>query len=72
MCQHLYLDSRSWLKNSTTFISIYYISCNMLVITNKFLENLKEKQLVDLNLKNILTLLDTNKAKGFSTRKIVS
>jgi len=60
------------LKNSTTFISIYYISCNMLVITNKFLENLKEKQLVDLNLKNILTLLDTNKAKGFSTRKIVS
>jgi len=47
-------------------ISSNFISCNALVITNEFLKMMKEKQLEDLKLKNILSLLGTDKAKDFS------
>jgi len=46
-------------------ISSNFITCNALVITNEFLKRVKEKQLEDLKLKNILSLLGTNKAKDF-------
>ena len=47
-------------------MSSNYISCNTLVITNEFLENVKEKQLEDSKLKNFMGLLNTDKAKDFS------
>ena len=42
------------------------IGCNTLVITNEFLEKVKEKQLEDSKLKNFMGLLNTDKAKDFS------
>jgi len=42
------------------------ISCNTLVITNEFLEKVKENQLEDSKLKNFMGLLNTDKAKNFS------
>jgi len=52
--------------NLEVFTSSNFISYNTLVITNEFLKRVKEKQLYDLKLKNILSLLDTNKVKNFS------
>ena len=42
------------------------ISYNTIVITNEFLEKVKKKQLEDSKLKNIMGLLNTDKAKDFS------
>jgi len=62
--QELIEDFRN--LNLKVSISSNFISCNALVITNEFLKRVREKQLEDLKLKNILSLLDTNKAKDFS------
>ena len=43
--------------NLEVSISSNFISCNVLVITNEFLKMVKEKQLEDLKLKNILGCL---------------
>jgi len=52
--------------NLEVSLSTNFISCNVLVITNESLKRVKEKQLEDLKLKNILSLLGTDKAKNFS------
>jgi len=46
--------------NLEVSISSNFISCNALVITNEFLKRVKEKELGDLKLKNILSLLGTD------------
>jgi len=57
MCYQLWLESLSWLRNSTIwiwrFLYLHYIRCNMFVITNEFLEKVRVKHLVDFYLKNI-------------------
>jgi len=55
--------------NLEVSISSNFISCNALVITNEFLKMVKEKQLEDLKLNNIVSFLGTYKAKGFSLRE---
>jgi len=65
--QELIEDFRN--LNLEVFISSNFISCNALVITNEFLKRVKKKQLEDLKLKNILSLLGTDKAKYFSLRE---
>jgi len=62
--QELIEDFRN--LNLEVYISSNFISCNALVITNEFSKRVKEKQLEDLKLKNILSLLGTDKAKDFS------
>jgi len=67
----LMIKERELIKNFRNLnleISILsnFISCNALVITNEFLKRVKEKQLEDLKLKNILSILGTYKAKDFS------
>jgi len=52
--------------NLEVSISSNFISFNALVITNEFLTRVREKQLEDLKLKNIFSLLGTNKSKDFS------
>ena len=52
--------------NLEVSISSNFICCNALIINNEFLKRMKEKQLEDLKLKNILNPLDTYKAKDFS------
>jgi len=61
--QELIEDFKS--LNIEVFISSNFISCNVLVTTNEFSKRVKEKQLEDLKLKNILSLLDTDKPKDF-------
>jgi len=58
--QELIEDFRN--LNFEVSISLNFISCNVLVITNEFLKRMKEKQLEDLKLKNILSLLGIDKA----------
>ena len=62
--QELIEDFRN--LNLEVFISSNFIICNALVIANEFLKRVKEKQLEDLKMKNILSLLGTDKAKDFS------
>jgi len=59
-------DFRS--MNLEVSMSSNCISCNIFVIINEFLEKMKEKQLEDSKLKNIMSLLNTDKAKDFSLR----
>jgi len=52
--------------NLEVSISSNFISYNALIITNEFLKRVKDKQLKDLKLKNILIFFGTDKAKDFS------